>query len=111
MTAAMNPATTHHPFSFGDTPKTTARMAGSVTVKVAIGTMMLRRTSQEDEPRILATTAHQHSRSLLPVSCDGRGRVAQPFGFALTDPSVRLSRTRLFPKVTRVMQREPRERP
>ncbi len=25
----------------------------------------------------------------------GRGRVAQPFGFALTDPSVRLSRTRL----------------
>jgi hypothetical protein len=26
-------------------------------------------------------------------------RVAQPFGFALTDPSVRLSRTRLFPRV------------
>src|SRR6202171_5139097 len=42
---------------------------------------------------------------------ESRGRVAQPFGFALTDPSVRLSHTRLFPKVTRVMQREPRERP
>lgn len=28
------------------------------------------------------------------------GRVAKPFGFALTDPSVRLSRTRLFLKVT-----------
>src|SRR6267143_168148 len=77
MTAAMNPATTHHPFSFGDTPKTTARMAGSVTVKVAIGTMMLRRTSQEDEPRILATTAHQQSHSLLPVSCgqEDAGRI------------------------------------
>jgi len=30
-----------------------------------------------------------------------RGRVARPFGFALTDPSMRLSRTRLFPKVAR----------
>jgi hypothetical protein len=29
------------------------------------------------------------------------GRVAPPFGFALTDPYVRLSRIRLFPKVTR----------
>jgi Bacterial extracellular solute-binding protein len=32
---------------------------------------------------------------------DGRGRVARPFGFALTDPGVRLSRTRLLPRVTR----------
>jgi hypothetical protein len=31
------------------------------------------------------------------------GRVARPFGFALTDPGVRLSRTRLHLKVTRVM--------
>lgn len=31
------------------------------------------------------------------------GRVARPFGFALTDPGVRLSRTRLLLKVTRVM--------
>ena len=31
---------------------------------------------------------------------DGNGRVAPPFGFALTDPYVRLSRIRLFPKVT-----------
>ena len=30
----------------------------------------------------------------------GNGRVAPPFGFALTDPYVRLSRIRLFPKVT-----------
>jgi len=32
-----------------------------------------------------------------------RGRVARPFGFALTDPGRRLSRTRLFPEVTRIM--------
>ena len=32
-----------------------------------------------------------------------RGRVAEPLGFALTDPSMRLSRTRLFPKVTRAI--------
>ena len=35
----------------------------------------------------------------------GDGRVAKPFGFALTDPGMRLSRTRLFLKVTQVMQR------
>lgn len=34
---------------------------------------------------------------------EDRGRVAQPFGFALTDPGVRLSRTRPFPRVTRVI--------
>ena len=34
------------------------------------------------------------------VSCPGR--VARPFGFALTDPGRRLSRTRLFPEVTRI---------
>jgi hypothetical protein len=33
------------------------------------------------------------------------GRVARPFGSALTDPGRRLSRTRLFPEVTRI---EPR---
>ncbi len=33
----------------------------------------------------------------------GRGRVAMPFGFALTDPGGRISRTRLFPRVTRVI--------
>lgn len=31
-----------------------------------------------------------------------RGRVDQPFGFTLTDPGVPLSRTRLFPEVTRI---------
>lgn len=36
---------------------------------------------------------------------NGRGRVARPFGFALTDPGRRLSRTRLSPEVTRVMPR------
>lgn len=30
---------------------------------------------------------------------DGRGRVAQPLAFALTDPGGRISRTRLFPRV------------
>jgi hypothetical protein len=30
------------------------------------------------------------------------GRVARPFGSALTDPGRRLSRTRLFPEVTRI---------
>ena len=34
-----------------------------------------------------------------------RGRVARPFGFALTDPGMRISRTRLFPEVTRIMPR------
>jgi hypothetical protein len=33
------------------------------------------------------------------------GRVARPFGFALTDPGRRLSRTRLFPEVTRIAPR------
>ena len=33
----------------------------------------------------------------------GRGRVARPFGFALTDPGRRLSRTRLFLEVTRIV--------
>ena len=37
------------------------------------------------------------------VSSPGSGRVARPFGFALTDPGMRLSRTRLFLKVTRIM--------
>ena len=31
---------------------------------------------------------------------NGAGRVARLFSFALTDPGVRLSRTRLFPRVT-----------
>ncbi len=35
----------------------------------------------------------------------GRGRVARPFSFALTDPGGRLSRTLLFPEVTRVTPR------
>jgi hypothetical protein len=33
------------------------------------------------------------------------GRVARPFGSALTDPGRRLSRTRLFPRVTRMASR------
>ncbi|WP_200343337.1 hypothetical protein [Rhodovibrio sodomensis] len=39
-------------------------------------------------------------RASLIVSA--RGRVARPFGFALTDPGGRLSRTRLLPEVTRI---------
>jgi transposase len=39
-------------------------------------------------------------RRLAPRS--GPGRVARPFGSALTDPGRRLSRTRLFPEVTRI---------
>jgi hypothetical protein len=34
---------------------------------------------------------------------EDRGRVARPFGSALTDPGRRLSRTRLFPEVTRII--------
>ena len=34
-----------------------------------------------------------------------RGRVARPFGSALTDSGMRLSRTRLFPEVTCIVQR------
>ena len=46
-----------------------------------------------------AVDAHQ---SLLANGAAGSGRVARPFGFALTDPGRRLSRTRLFPEVTRI---------
>ena len=42
----------------------------------------------------------------IPSPC-GDGRVAWPFGFALTDPSMRLSRTRLLSKVTRVISEPP----
>jgi hypothetical protein len=41
-------------------------------------------------------------RSPAPSTIE-RGRVVQPFGFAPTDPSVRLSCIRLFPEVTRIM--------
>ncbi len=34
------------------------------------------------------------------AAAEGAGRVARLFSFALTDPGVRLSRTRLFPRVT-----------
>ena len=40
---------------------------------------------------------------MAEISPLGRGRVARPFGFALTDPGMRISRTRLFPEVTRIM--------
>ena len=53
---------------------------------------------------------HQEGESWSPVASvaseeAGRGRVARPFGFALTDPGRRLSRTRLFPEVTRIAPR------
>jgi len=35
----------------------------------------------------------------MATRCKVPGRVARPFGFALTDPSMRLFRTRFFPKV------------
>ena len=42
-----------------------------------------------------------HSPNLIRLGqINGIGRVAPPFGFALTDPYVRFSRIRLFPKVT-----------
>lgn len=54
----------------------------------------------------------QHPGPALGLPCEnidtdqiilaGDGRVARPFGFALTDPGMRLSRTRLLPEVTRV---------
>ena len=44
-----------------------------------------------------AVDQHGHVLDIL-----GRGRVARPFGSALTDPGRRLSRTRLFPEVTRI---------
>ena len=37
------------------------------------------------------------------IAVGGRGRVARPFGSALPDPGRRLSRTRLFPEVTRII--------
>jgi len=43
-----------------------------------------------------------HDLSIDMFAEDVSGRVARPFGFALTDPGRRLSRTRLFPEVTRM---------
>lgn len=41
-----------------------------------------------------------HGRNSPRRTCAGDGRVARPFGFAHTDQSMRLSRIRLFPKVS-----------
>ena len=43
-----------------------------------------------------------HWFELLALVLLVSGRVARPFGSALTDPGRRLSRTRLFPEVTRI---------
>lgn len=43
------------------------------------------------------------------LECPGRGLVGKPLGFALTDPSMRLSRTRLLPKVTRLRDAQRKE--
>src|SRR6185312_12199240 len=40
-----------------------------------------------------------YARDGLDLDRSVSGRVARPFGFALTDPGRRLSRTRLFPEV------------
>jgi hypothetical protein len=52
----------------------------------------------------MITMPNDHRQSLDAASAPhlGRGRVARPFGFALTDPGMRISRARLFPEVTRV---------
>ena len=42
------------------------------------------------------------TRKVVNSALADRGRVARPFGFALTDPGGRISRTRLFPEVTRI---------
>ncbi len=44
----------------------------------------------------------QETFCIVVVNASGGGRVARPFGFALTDPGMRLSRTRLFPGVTHI---------
>ncbi len=56
-----------------------------------------------DELRFLVDfEAGPHSATVQLVLDAGAGRVARPFGSALTDPGLRLSRTRLFPEVTRI---------
>lgn len=51
----------------------------------------------------MAETALFSITSSDPTPIVDRGRVALSFGFALTDPGMRLSCTRLFPRVTRVI--------
>jgi len=46
--------------------------------------------------------AHLDNPDLRSFAQDG-GRVARPYGSALTDPGMRLSRTRLFLEVTRIV--------
>lgn len=56
----------------------------------------------------LVATTCRNDAARAPALCVARrsrdrGRVAMPFGFALTDPGGRISRTRLFPRVTRII--------
>jgi hypothetical protein len=70
--------------------------------------------SPEAKASALAAEALERRRLLHEASCSlnirgrrdtgrGDGRVAEPFGFGLTGQGMRLSRTRLLSKVTRVM--------
>ena len=54
----------------------------------------------DSSPDVAAFADFRHSRAFGSLLNQGSGRVARPFGFALTDPGVRISRTRLFSKVT-----------
>jgi hypothetical protein len=53
------------------------------------------------------STAIRLGRDWWTNGYSGVSRVAKPFGFALTEPSVRLSRTRLLLKSIRVSMRTP----
>jgi hypothetical protein len=62
---------------------------------------------QPDANSVTSATLQAVNDPCLKSHGEG-GRVAQPFGFALTDPYVRLSRIRLFPKVTPIRPSAPR---
>jgi hypothetical protein len=62
------------------------------------------RYPEEFVERIRAFALEHHDEKIASLmTTEDRGRVARPFGFALTDPGRRLSRTRLFPEVTRIV--------
>ena len=86
----------------------------SASVHSAWQTALERRTSDPDgaitSARTLLETVCKHILDDLKIEYDvsaGDGRVARPFSFAPTDPSMRLSRTRLFPRWVRISKREP----
>jgi hypothetical protein len=60
----------------------------------------LQRAGLKEQVRSVSGPGRLAAARAVAVIEPADGRVARPFGFALTDPSMRLSRTRLFPERT-----------